>query len=439
MSSARVIIVGAGVFGLTAALEIKRRGHEVLLLDQGAIPHPLAASTDISKVVRMEYGADATYMALAEAAIAGWRHWNEHWQRSGNSELYHETGVLMMSLDEMAPGGFEYESFHLLEARGHQPERLGGAELADRFPAWTLAFSDGFFHPRGGFVESGRVIETLAEVAREQGIEVRENTALESLLETGDRVLGVRDAHGDCHEGDHVILATGSWTPRLFGRLEGALRRTYHPVWHLSPPRHSMPALFAPLSFPTFTADVARTGFYGFPLHPRAGVIKIGHHGSGLEPPEDGSLEVSPEATVQLRAFLDRYFPSLAAAEVVGTRLCPYCDTTDEDFWIANDPDRRGLTVASGGSGHGFKFAPILGRVIADVADVSDVADDAETREVEQATNASALMTQSLADKFRWRPELRLDRGLEAARCHESVTRDMNSSPGDRRPPHVAR
>ena len=188
MSSARVIIVGAGVFGLTAALEIKRRGHEVLLLDQGAIPHPLAASTDISKVVRMEYGADATYMALAEAAIAGWRHWNEHWQRSGNSELYHETGVLMMSLDEMAPGGFEYESFRLLEARGHQPERLGGETLADRFPAWVPAFADGFFHRRGGFVESGRVIATLAEQARERGITVRENTVLDSVVEVAGGV-----------------------------------------------------------------------------------------------------------------------------------------------------------------------------------------------------------------------------------------------------------
>jgi glycine/D-amino acid oxidase-like deaminating enzyme len=84
---------------------------------------------------------------------------------------------------------------------------------------------------------------------------------------------------------------------------------------------------------------------------------------------------------------------------VVATRLCPYCDTADEDFWIAAHPERAGLTVAGGGSGHGFKFAPVLGPIIADA--------------VEGKSNATS-------EKFRWRPEVKMERGLEAARCHES-------------------
>jgi len=93
-------------------------------------------------------------------------------------------------------------------------------------------------------------------------------------------------------------------------------------------------------------------------------------------------------------------FASLADAEVVGTRLCPYCDTADEDLWIAAHPERSGLTVASGGSGHAFKFAPVLGAIIADA--------------VEGKTN-------SYSEKFRWRPEVRMERGLEAAHCHEDL------------------
>ncbi len=82
---------------------------------------------------------------------------------------------------------------------------------------------------------------------------------------------------------------------------------------------------------------------------------------------------------------------------MVYTRLCMYADTQDEDFWIARDPARDGLTVASGGSGHGFKFAPVLGGIVADV--VEGVA-------------------QPWSDKFRWRPEIRMDHGTEAARAH---------------------
>ena len=115
----RAVVVGAGIMGLTAALELDRRGWNVRLLDAGPIPNPLAASTDISKVCRMEYGADATYMALMEEARTGWLTWNESWRAGGDHSgvLYHETGVLMVCLDKMAAGGFEYESFEMLRAR----------------------------------------------------------------------------------------------------------------------------------------------------------------------------------------------------------------------------------------------------------------------------------------------------------------------------------
>ena len=80
------------------------------LIDPGPIPAPTAASTDISKVIRMEYGADQDYMSLMETARIGWIDWNERWQADGIGPLYHETGVLMITRDRMAPGGFEHDS-----------------------------------------------------------------------------------------------------------------------------------------------------------------------------------------------------------------------------------------------------------------------------------------------------------------------------------------
>src|SRR6266699_1082876 len=135
------LVVGAGIFGITSALELKARGYHGAVLDPGPLPHPLAASTDISKVVRMEYGSDEGYMALVEQAYQGWLHWNEELGET----LFHDVGLTILTRAPMSPGKFEYESYHLLRKRGHEPERLTAVSISRRFPAWKPgAFVDGF-------------------------------------------------------------------------------------------------------------------------------------------------------------------------------------------------------------------------------------------------------------------------------------------------------
>ncbi|PYK02139.1 MAG: sarcosine oxidase, partial [Verrucomicrobia bacterium] len=117
---AKVIVVGAGINGVTSAIELKKRGHQVTLVDPGPLPHPLAASADISKAVRAAYGPDEDYTALAERCIELWRKWNSEF----GVELYHETGVLFVCQHPMRPGDFEYESCRVLEKLGHRLERF---------------------------------------------------------------------------------------------------------------------------------------------------------------------------------------------------------------------------------------------------------------------------------------------------------------------------
>ena len=120
MPPPETIVIGAGIYGVTAALELRRRGHQVRLLDPGPLPHPLAASTDISKAIRLDYGPDLDYLLAMETALEGWRAWNRVWP----APLFHEVGVLFVTPTPMAPGGFEYESHRLLAKRGHAPQRL---------------------------------------------------------------------------------------------------------------------------------------------------------------------------------------------------------------------------------------------------------------------------------------------------------------------------
>src|SRR5947209_8702299 len=164
----RVLIAGAGVFGVTAAIELRKRGHPVMLVDPGPLPHPLAASTDVSKVVRLEYGADEPYTALAENAIEGWRRWN----RDFGDALYHETGLLFLRQGPLTRGTIEQDSFEVLSRRGHPVDRVSAAEVRARFPAWNAArYPHGTYSHEGGFVESGRAIARLVAHAREEGVE----------------------------------------------------------------------------------------------------------------------------------------------------------------------------------------------------------------------------------------------------------------------------
>lgn len=374
----RAVIAGSGIFGATAALALARRGHQVTLVDPGPLPHPLAESNDISKVVRLDYGGDPLYTELAERALAGWHAWN------AGGPLFHETGVLFLSRAPLAPGGFEHDSFALLTRRGHRLERLDAAAIAHRFPAYRAgAMVDGYYNPAGGWVEASRVVERVLASATALGVEIRA-AAARAVGDDGRLIL----ADGSALAADELVIAAGSWTPLLCPWLAGALRPVGQAVFHLRP---TDPAPFARDRFPVFGADIARTGFYGFPLH--QGVVKIGHHGPGV-PIDMRSDERPAPAAVEadLRALLADVFPALAGADITYRRLCVYCDTGDEHFWIARDPERPRLTVATGGSGHAFKFAPVLGDLIAD-----------------------AVLGRPIPDRFGWRPD-RVATGEEAAR-----------------------
>src|SRR4051812_10720757 len=224
-----IVIVGAGVFGLTAAWELSVRGWEVTVIDPGTVPRAEAASTDISKVVRADYGDDELYTAMGEAALSGWDRWNERWGES----LYHEDGFLLLSAAPLQPGGFEHESFALLERRGHRLERLRADVRSNRFPAWSVEqYADGYFNPRAGWVESGRGIAKLVAEVRAAGVRVDERTGCAHLLEAHTGVGGVRTTDGRELRADVVLVAAGAWTPALLPKLDEVMWATGQPVVH---------------------------------------------------------------------------------------------------------------------------------------------------------------------------------------------------------------
>ena len=372
-----VLIIGAGVFGLGGALALAERGYEVTVVTSGPVPHPSAASNDVSRMVRMDYGSDRLYSRLAAEAIKGWHRWNARWGR----EVYHQDGLLLLSSQTLEQGGYEGESYETLTREGWPLQRLSSSSLAARFPGWNSDYYiDGYFNPRGGWAEAAAVISLLAAEVEARGVSITTGFAVSSVVQRDGRVVGVAAADGSEVRADRVVVAAGVWTPTLLPELDGFLRLSGQPALYFKP---ADPEPFGAAHFPPWGVDLALSGWYGFPAN-REGIVKIGNHGPGYQVPPDAPRVLPNEDDAERsREFLSHSLPELADAPLSASKMCVYTDTWDGNFLISRHPEVDGLTVATGGSGHGFKFAPVLGGLIADA--------------VEGVPNC-------YSDRFAWRP-----------------------------------
>jgi glycine/D-amino acid oxidase-like deaminating enzyme len=366
MASHDFLIIGGGIFGLSTALALAQRNYSVALLNPDTLPHHLAASTDISKIVRMEYGTDLEYFRMAEKCMEQWHTWNELL----GEELYHEVGLLMLCQDKLESEHqqFEYSSVQQLQAHGYATDMLDARELSQRFPVVnTETYGEAHFNPRAGWVESGKVIDRLAAYVRSLGVEIYEGQTADHFIVKKGQLQAVKTREGKSFSCGHAIVAAGASTPYLLPELQPYIQATGHPVFWLKP---KYPAFFQAPKLAVFTADIANTGWYGFPLHPKQGVVKIAKHTDGLVlHPDQDDRQIRDQEVADMRDFVEKSFPQLVDAPLVYTRRCLYTDTLDGHFWIDQHPEIKGLSVSTGGSGHGMKMGPIIGEMTADMAE----------------------------------------------------------------------
>ncbi len=328
----RVSVVGAGVMGLATAIELARRGQRVTVHERDVVGNEIASSTDRSKAFRFAY-PDPFYAELGRRALPLWR----DLERRADERLLEQCGVLYLDVDEV-----EAEQTDLaLAAIGAPHELLDASAIERKFPAFRVPPATlGAWDPSGGFVRADRAVAALARIARADGVGIHERDA-------------VRPQELDA---DVVVLAAGPWSRALVPDLP--LRTTLQETVYAVPPD---PRAFAPERFPVFIE--ARSGFYGFPVH-ADGAVKLALHERG---PTTAPLErqggASGEFVDRARAFWRAFLPDLAAARITRSRLCVYNDTPDEDFLIGRHPS--GVMLCTGFSGHGFKFAPLVGRLAA--------------------------------------------------------------------------
>ena len=241
---------------------------------------------------------------------------------------------------------------------------LTGLELAERCPGYRLPHDAlALYQPDGGFVLPERSIVAYVEAAHALGAEIHGREAVLGWETAGDGVR-VRTERAT-YEADRLVITAGSWDADLLPFLrELAVPERQVLAW-LQPVR---PELFTPERFPVFNLLAPEGRFYGFPVHAVPG-FKIGkyHHFQEQGAPESFEWEPNPEDEAMLREVTSRYFPD-AAGPTVALRTCMFTNSPDRHFIIDIHPDYPQVSFAAGFSGHGFKFASVIGEIMADLA-----------------------------------------------------------------------
>ena len=359
------IVVGIGGMGSSTLYQLARRGRRVLGLEKYDVPHSRGSSHGETRIIRLAYYEDPSYVYLLRRAYELWR---EIQTRAGE-QLLHITG----SIDAGPPSSWVFKG-SLQSCLEHDlpHEVLTSDELTQRYPAWKLPQETLAVHqPEGGFLLPERCIVSFVQAAQAAGAQVHAREEVIDWEPIGDGVRVITDRA--TYIADRLVITAGAWNAHLLPFLDGLTIPERQVLGWFQPQR---PELFGPDMFPVFNLLVDEGRFYGFPVHGIPG-FKFGkyHHFEEAVDPETYDREPRLEDELLLREFSSRYTPE-GNGPTMSLATCMFTNTPDKHFLIDVHPEFPQVSFASPCSGHGFKFASVMGEIMADLADAGDTRHD---------------------------------------------------------------
>jgi len=359
-----VAVVGLGSTGAAALYHLARRGLNVVGLEQAAPGHEGGSSHGESRIIRLAYFEHPSYVALCRAAYRNWRALE---QASGRAVIT-TTGIL-----EAGHPGSSLVHDTLASAVQHEltHEVLTGRQASARFPAFDLPDDwEAVFQPDGGILAADLAIRLHVEGAGEAGAQVRTGTRVRAI-EPGGAAVRIVLADESLIEAGAVVVAAGAWIGQLVPALRPHLTLSRQVLAWFAPSR---PAVTGPGRFPVFLLDAdAAVGtsadvIYGFPDFAGTGVKAASHLlGRTLQTADEARQDGESGDVRQTLNILERLIPA-AAGPIRQLKTCLYTSTPDADFVIDRLPGDPRIVLASACSGHGFKFASVLGEILSDMA-----------------------------------------------------------------------
>jgi sarcosine oxidase len=353
-----VAIVGLGTMGSAAAYHLASRGQRVVAFDRFEPGHDRGSSHGENRIIRLAYFEHPSYVPFARRAYANWR----ALERESGESLLTVTGIL-----EAGPPNSVVVQGALTAARLHELDHvvLDADEINRRFPAYRLPSGwSGVYQPDGGFLRPERAIRAHCSMARKMGGDLRAGVRVTGIESRKSSVVILTD-DGMGVEAKSVVVATGAWMTELVPELKphlGLTRQTF--AWFT--PRE--PDLYRAENFPVFIVETESDIGYGFPDLDGKGV-KVGLHKPGKVVADADALErraIEPQDYREIYRCFERFIPGISG-RLQQPQTCIYTRTPDEDFVIDHHPSDRRIIIASPCSGHGFKFASVIGEVLADL------------------------------------------------------------------------
>jgi monomeric sarcosine oxidase len=349
----QIVIIGAGIVGLSTAYALLEQGMtRVCVLEQAVVNHERATSASISRLLRFEYGADAFYPRMVKLSLELWRALEKRTQRT----LYTPTGLLNLGY-----GGEETLRAHeIASTLGLDSERLSAQECRRRFPQFEVRQYDALsYNTEGGILHASTCLLALKQAVLEGGGEIAEACRVTQIAhERANRPIRLKLSSGEEKSADRVVIAIGPWIHRLLGEHYIPVDLTRQYLLYFA---GLAPVAFATGAFPAFIAS----HLYGFPIHRgSSNWLKAASHDFGRFVDPDAAHQVEQPLIEQTMRELRTLLPALREAKLAHIESCVYDVSPDEDFILDFLPGDARIVFATGLSGHGFKFGPLLGRLL---------------------------------------------------------------------------
>ena len=351
--------------GSATIYHLAKRGWKVLGVERYGIPHEMGSSHGYSRMIRYTLQEHPNYVPLVHRAYELWH----ELENSSRENLLITTGSVRAGA---ADSHFFKSAQEACDTHDIPYEILTAYEINRRFPGYHFPDEiSSIFQSDGGFLLPERCIVNHVRAAQELGAEIHSQESVLTWELRGDKVK-VQTDHG-AYTARRLVITAGAWV----GKLVPAVME------HVVPERQVLgwfepnkPELFQPESFPVFGILAEEGRYYGFPTYSVPG-FKIGrsHHLLEKIDPDQMDREVHAEDEAVLRQAVSRYFPQ-AAGRLLESKTCIYTNTPDEHFMIGVLPENPQVSIAAGFSGHGFKFASVIGEIMADLAQYSETNHD---------------------------------------------------------------
>ena len=355
-----VIVVGLGGMGSSAAYHLAARGQRVLGLERHTPAHDQGSSHGGSRITRQSYFEDPAYVPLL---LRSYELWERLAKDSGEDVITLTGGLFLGREDSLTVAG----SLRASREWDLPHELLSAAEVNARFPTFTLAGDEvGLYEAKAGFVRPERTVSAHLALAQQAGAELHFTEPVERWESTAGGVR-VTTAAGT-YEADRLVIAPGAWAPQLLADLGVPITVERQVMYWFQPEGGVGPYL--PDRHPIYIHEDAQgMQFYGFPaIDGPDGGAKLAFFRRGVEcTPDTIDREVHAHEVATIREHAGRLLPSLAGRHL-DAATCMYSNTPDQHFVVAQHPEHVNVTVACGFSGHGFKFVPVVGEVLADLA-----------------------------------------------------------------------